>query len=663
MERAALPGTPEAAEPQPSARVGTRLRAASRSGRDSPVRPGQAGLLGLLRRVPGWVLAGVVYAAAAVVMWWQVWAGHPTSEMTCACGDPSSFVWYLAWPAYAISHGHSLFFSSRVHVPGGVNLLDNTSVLALGVVLAPVTWLFGPIATLNVALTAAPVLTGLSAYAALRRGLGVGRPAAFLGGLAFAFSPFMLRNEAINHLQTSFLALVPLIFWCCYELAVAQRGRWWRWGVVLGLLVAVQFFVGSEVLTVTVLITAIALALGLIAAWLHEVRNPDDRALSAKLPFALQGFGVAAVVGIVLLAYPLWFATAGPGHILGADWGRPHQGALGLVLWPLGGTPGYLHSWKLAGYLGPIGTDEGYLGIPALAILAIAVVVVRRPLTKLCAAVTVIAVWLSLGSVAVPIRQGGEPKWLPLVWRAFAHLPVLNKLSPGTFALASEFCTVVAGVLLADELLRRRRESASGAGNGPAVGVAGALSRLSVGQATATAGAVCLALVVPWLLAWQLPLTTHSVTASPWAARVGTQLPANAVVLFYPFPATYQDQAVIWQAQSGMRYSIVGGRGIAAGQGNVADHGFTPGTPEGTMSALTTLQVPQSHLTTPPMPNQSTISWFRSALQHWGVTDVVVTAGGSNPGYAVRWLRAVMGTAPQREDGAWVWTSVQRLIS
>jgi len=346
-------------------------------------------------------------------------------------------------------------------------------------------------------------------------------------------------------------------------------------------------------------------------------------------------------------------------------------------MWQFGGTPGYLESWKIGGYLGPIGTDEGYLGIPAVVVLAAAAVVVRRPLAKLCAAVTVITVWLSLGSVPVPVRQGGEPAWFPLAWRAFNHLPVLNKLGPGTFALAAEFCTVVAGVLLADELLRRRRAGAFGAeptpagaggtpasaGNGPTAGVAGAVSRLSAAQATAAAGAVCLALAVPWLLSWHLPLTTQRVTASSWATRASTQLPGNSVVLFYPFPATYLDQALIWQAQSGMRYSIVGGRGIVAGQGKAADHGFTPGTAEGTMSALTTLHLPQAHLTTPPLPDAAAVASFRSALQHWGVTNVVMTAGGRDPGYARRWLTVALGTAPQRQDGAWVWNNVQKLIS
>jgi hypothetical protein len=578
-------------------------------------------------------------------MWWQVWSGHPTAMMTCPCGDPSSFVWYLAWPAYAIRHGHSLFFSSRVHVPGGINLLDNTSVLALGVVLAPVTWLFGPVTTLNVALTAAPVLSGLSAYGVLRRGLGLRWVPAFMGGLAFGASPFMLRDEAANHLMTSFLPLVPLIFWCCYELAVAQRGRWWQWGVGLGVLVAVQFFVGTEVLTVTVLTAVIALLLGMLAA----LRRKGT--IRAKLPFAWRGFGVAVGVAGVLLAYPLWFSLAGPEHINGPNWWNSLGNGLMQVLLPLGPTSLDAQGWTRTGYLGPAGAFEGYLGIPALVILAIAVVVVRRPLAKLCAAVTVITVWLSLGGANIPANMGGEPSWLWLPWRLFAHVPVLDKLTPANFSAAVAFLVATAAALLADQLIPVRSGSPSPAS-----------TPVRRGLSYALCGAVCLALVVPWLVSWNLPFTTERVAASQWVTQKGARLPARAVVLFYPFPTTYQDQALLWQAQSGMRFSIVGGRGIVAGPGNRADHGFTPGTPEGTMSALTTLHVPQANVTTPPLPDQATIAWFRAALRRWGVTTVVLTPG-PHRGYVRHWMKLVLGTPPRRQDGDWVWTNVGSLVS
>jgi hypothetical protein len=613
----------------------------------------------MLRRTPGWLVAGVIYALGSVVMWWQVWSGHPASSMTCACGDPPSFVWFLAWPAYAITHGHSLFFATRLHYPSGINLLDNTSVLALGVVLAPVTWLFGPIATLNVALTATPVLTGLSAYAVLRRGLGLGRLAAILGGLAFGFSPFMLRNEAANHLQTSFLALVPLIFWCCYELAVVQRGRWWRWGIGLGVLVAVQFFVGTDILLIIAMTAGIALALGLAVALWREVRNPDDRALSARLPYALRGFSLATVVGGVLLAYPLWFSLAGPEHIAGKNYIHPAGNGLLQVLLPLGPTPFQGRLWPMEGYLGPVGTYAAYLGIPALLVLAAAMVAVRRPLVKMCAVMTVITVWLSLGGAITKLGSGGEPKWFPLLpWNAFMRLPVLDKSTPSTFSAPAVWFVVVGGALLIDRLIRARTSGDLH----PAL-LRSALTR-TASVRVLSAGVLGAALVLPWLFAWPVPFTASTVTAPPWVTGAGARLPANAVVLFNPFPSSWFDQPELWQARYGMRYAVVGGRGIVAGLNNQAEHGWTPGTPEGAMTALSVWWEPHyADLPLPSLPDSAAVTSFRSALQHWGVTNVVVTAGGRDPSYAVRWLTAALGTAPQREDGAWVWNNVQKLIS
>jgi hypothetical protein len=603
------------------------------------------GLAGYLVRSPGWLRAGVIYLVAGVVMWWHVWTGNPASTMVCDCGDASSFAWFIAWPAYAISHGHSLFFTTAVHSPAGMNLLDNTSVLALGVALAPVTWIFGPVAALNVALTAAPVASALAAYACLRRALGLRWVAAFAGGLLFGFSPFVVRNEAINHLQASFLALVPLIFWCCYELVVTQRGRWVRWGVLLGVLIAVQFFVGPEILTVSALTAGIALLVTAAAALRAGT-------LRAKFPFALRGFLLAGVVAGVLLAYPVWFAMTGPQHIQGPDWFHAHANGLGLTLLPMAQTVPLQKGWRIAAYLGPLGADQGYLGIPALVVLAAAVFAVRRPLTKLCAALTVVLIWLSLGAVWVPVSQGGEPAGLPLIWRALDGLPVLNKLAPANFTAAAVWFIVIAGSLLLDALLP---------GGQAAARFPRALTRPAARMATA--GVVGAALVVPWLLAWQLPFTTRSVTPSAWVSHAGSHLPAGAVVLFYPFPATYHDRALIWQAESGMKFAIVGGRGIVAGPNGAADHGFTPGTPEGTLSALTTAAVPHYSLKLPPMPDPATISAFRRDIRYWRVTNVVMTPGGRDPAYARQWLTAVLGAQPRAEDGAWVWNDVQSLIS
>jgi hypothetical protein len=392
------------------------------------------------------------------------------------------------------------------------------------------------------------------------------------------------------------------------------------------------------------LTVVIALLLGILGA----LRRKGT--IRAKLPFAWRGFGVGVAVGVVLLAYPLWFSLAGPEHINGPNWWNALGNGLMQVLLPLGPTAQDTQGWPRTGYLGPVGTFEGYVGIPALVILAIAVVVVRRPLAKLCAAVTVITVWLSLGGAYMAASTGGEPSWLWLPWNVIGHVPVLEKLTPANFSAAAAFLVATAAALLADQLMPVRSGDP-------------ATSRVRRSLSFAVSGAVCLALVIPWLVSWNLPFSTQPVAVSQWVTDRGAVLHPNAVVLFYPFPTTYQDQALLWQAQSGMRYAIVGGRGIVAGPGNVADHGFTPGTPEGTMSALTTLHVPQAHVTTPPMPNHATIRSFREALRRWGVTNVVLTTGPHRH-YVRRWLTHVLGgRQPQLEDGAWVWWHVGSLVS
>ena len=97
---------------------------------------GSGAALRALRRVGFHLLALACFTIPAIFLWWQVWSGHPSSALTCGCGDPAQEVWFVAWPAWAITHLHSLFFSGAVNVPHGANLLSNTSGPLVGVVLA-----------------------------------------------------------------------------------------------------------------------------------------------------------------------------------------------------------------------------------------------------------------------------------------------------------------------------------------------------------------------------------------------------------------------------------------------------------------------------------------------------------------------------------------------
>ncbi len=155
-------------------------------------------------------IAGGLYLVASLIVWWHV-LPHPSTLTTCGCGDAALTLWVIKWPAYALSHGLNPFYSSRLFVPVGINMAPNS--LGLGVAAAPVTWLFGPVASLNVIDILSPPLSALAMYWLLVRWVPWA-PAAFVGGLFFGFSPFVLVSLALAHPNFGLLAPIPLIIGC-----------------------------------------------------------------------------------------------------------------------------------------------------------------------------------------------------------------------------------------------------------------------------------------------------------------------------------------------------------------------------------------------------------------------------------------------------------------
>ena len=180
------------------------------------------------------------------------------------------------------------------------------------------TWLFGPVATLNVALTAQPGSLRAWPCSSSSGGGSSWAPAAFTGGLLYGFSPFILISLTDAHLMLAMAPIPPLMVACLDEVLIRQRRSAVATGVVLGLLIGVQFFVGSEVLALTMIIAGIGVVLLLAyGVWHREV-------LRRHIRHAAVALASAAATAAVLLAYPVWFALAGPAHLAGPIWG-PHS--------------------------------------------------------------------------------------------------------------------------------------------------------------------------------------------------------------------------------------------------------------------------------------------------------------------------------------------------
>lgn len=373
---------------------------------------------------------GVValYLLGSLALWWKVWvAGNPAHITTCLCGDPSEEVWWLAWFPWAITHGHDPFFSNALYAgSGGVNLLANASIMVPALLLSPITFLFGPVAALNSGMLLAPVLSGWCMFL-LARKVTMFVPGQVLAGALWGFSPFMIFYLHLEHLPHVLGFFAPLCALVVYDLLVEHKQAPWIDGLLLSILVILQFFTSTEMLAITMLAGSVGLLCALLL--LRSEVRVRLRALVAVATLTLLG-------SVVVLAYPAWFAVAGPRHVTGLPWTQlPTQGtSISSVV-----NPGQLvHRtstvYNLVGYAGVVGPSEAFLGWALIGVIAGSFPVWRHRKLAWCA--------LVIGLISWSLSWGLQShQWTP--WRLFVHVPLVSDIQPARFAGLDAFGAAV----------------------------------------------------------------------------------------------------------------------------------------------------------------------------------------------------------------------------
>ena len=585
-----------------------------------------AGGAGAVVRRPAVAVVGS-YLALSVVLYHRAWTGGPSDTVQIYSGDLMTYVWGLRWVPYALGNGENPFFTDFVNPPDGVNLLNNTGPVLLGVLAAPITLAFGSIASYNVLQTIALAASATSMYVLLRRWTSW-RPAAYVGGLLYGFSPYMI-SSGWSHLPLMFAALPPLIVLCGDELLVRQKGSPWRWGIALGLLVTAQFFSSSEMLADTAELCVLG-TLVLAVAYRRQVR--------ARLRHAVTGLATATGLASVLLAYPIWFAVAGPQHaridvpatLFSGDLLGPVVPTANQVLSPaslqeLGDRlDGYVIEYLGRSYAM---TARGYIGLPLLLALLFLVVRYRRvALVRFFAVMTAVAFVASLGPV---LKVASHVTDIPLPARVLTRVPLLEATSPDRYTL---FVGMGVAVLFAVGLDRLRRDL-------PA--------RVRVlGSRTAALGAlvaVCLVPLVP------PPYTMVDVVRPAYFERsVRDRVPAGSVLLSYPFPGPLTAEAMEWQAHADMHYRIAGGyQFVPDGTGGA--------TLEGNAGAIAIQLVELHRDGEVPEVTPELEAEMRAELREWEVATVVVVLAAPRSSDVVELFTRLLERDPVVEDGAAVW--------
>ena len=420
----------------------TDLDAANVQPRPEAATPSPAGpratLTGRLRR---WsqtpaafdVVACLVYLCFAAWLFQGLWPSPATRAIADNVNDQALIEWFLAHGVLVWTGDFDLV-TERLNAPDGVNLMSNASHITHGVLMTPVTVLFGVgvsfavLTVLNLAATAA------GWYLLMARTLGIRRGAALIAGAVAGFAPGMMA-QSNSHLHMTAQWLVPPIVWCVIRLTRVNTARQVvGTAVTLAVLICVQLFLGEEVLFL------LALSLALFSATYAVIRRDWARKV---LPTFLAGLSLAAGLAAVVLAYPLWVQFAGPQHTPNAPFG-PEFFYADLASYTR------FSPLSLAGpdAPDPLATSSAeyntYLGVPLLVVIAACVIWLRR--SAVAWAIVVTGTVMALLSFGPHVTLGGERTGWPSLYSNIAEVPVINGALPTRYALA---LIPLIGILLA----------------------------------------------------------------------------------------------------------------------------------------------------------------------------------------------------------------------
>jgi hypothetical protein len=372
------------------------------------------------------------YAALSVFVMFRLWLDPNGRVLTGNKDDHGFFLFVMAHGERVLFHGANPLSDDRLNAPGVVNMMANTSVLGLSLPMAPVTHFFGPGVSVVFLLTLGLAGTAVAWYWVLSRHFVRSRVAAWIGGLWCGFAPAMIShsNAHVNFVNAW---LVPFIV--LQVVRLREPGRVWRGGITLGLLVVAQVFLNEEVL----LFAALALGAFVVA---YALASPRPTRSEAR--HFLAGLGVAGLLALIVLAYPLWWQFTRGGSYHGQPF-APDEFVTDLAALGAFARQSVAGNVTLARGLSVSATeDDTFFGPFGLVMIIVSTVVLWRSRAGRATAIAGIAVLVC--SLGTKLRVGGVVTPIPLPFALLNHLPLIDLVSVVRLGMVA---AVIAGVLLA----------------------------------------------------------------------------------------------------------------------------------------------------------------------------------------------------------------------
>jgi hypothetical protein len=480
--------------------------------------------------VAGLCILGAIYVTQGL------WRDPGAWGLTHNGSDQVFFEWLLGDTARSVAHLHNPLWTSMVNMPIGVNLASNTAVTVIGVLLTPITLLFGSSVAFATAIALNLAATGYAWYWLFSRHVARTRTAAITAGIFCGFAPGMIAH-ANGHLNFTAGWIIPLLLWrlVCLTRPNSRIGD----GVWVGLLGVVQYSLSAEMLFFTTVAVFV-----FVIVWTIQ-RPREARAIA---PRAARHLAVGAALGGALLAYPIWMQFAGPATYHGTGFAGlgVWEDLLAFAAYPwesLAGGAGLWHRLALN-----YAEEDTFFGPVLFAAVVFAAYrwnrrsrrrgswpgAAGRAEVRALTVTTLVIMVLALGS---RLHLGGWHSPVPLPWAALGHLPFFDSALPGRFGLLLIPIVALVMVRAVDHALSRPR------------GARIRFITLFVG----------LAALVP-LFPRPLPVTPraplpHFITSGEWRHY----LPAGTTMVSIP-PASWDTfDAQRWQVATDYAFPIEGG--------------------------------------------------------------------------------------------------------
>jgi dolichyl-phosphate beta-glucosyltransferase len=428
----------------------------------------------------------------------------------------------------------------------------------------------------------------------------------------------MFDQSYTGHSNMVIAVVPPLMLLVLDSILVRQDGSARRAGLLFGALMVVQFFITEELLASEVVMVAVAVAC-LALMFRHRV--------AARRRHALGCLGWALALFVPVVAYPVWFQFFGPQV--------PHQVITAknffvtdllnvfLPTTAQGVEPQFARDIANH-YAGNSGEWGGYIGFPMLAVVGwTAWRQWRRPLVRVLCITAAAALVLSFGST---LHVAGTDTHVPLPGAILANVPVLENLVPARFAIHVALCTALLLGVFVDSLPRRREST-----------------RLVL----VTTVLVAASFVPP------LPFPTRAAVTPSFFTESPSALPPGEAVLVVPFAHDfYSTQAVLWQAEAGMSFSMPEGYVINRWPSGAAGQGPPPSVTGNTLVAIAAGSTSDAAI------SDSTRAEVRAELRGWNVRAVVLGPADQRGAELRTFLAHLLGSPPEDVGGVAVWRAV-----